>query len=82
MKIKPGPQHEAFRQDVVALLRKHTAHLSADEVLAVASIMVGQILAMQDSRTTTPEMAMDIIAKNIRIGNESAMVELTQRGDQ
>lgn len=40
------------------------------EDLAVASLAVGRIIAYQDKRTMTPQMAMDIVLKNINIGNQ------------
>ena len=56
------PQHEAFYQDLAALLHKHTEHLSALEMLAVAANMVGKIVAYQDQRIVTPEAAMRTVA--------------------
>lgn len=71
----PTPQHAAFREDLVAVLRKHE-HLSAVEMLAVASIFVGQLIALQDQRTMTPAKAMRIVAANIEIGNSGAIETL------
>lgn len=70
------PEHEAFYQDLAALLKKHAGHLSALEMLAVASNAVGKIVAMQDQRKYTPEAIMDIVAKNIEYGNQHAISEL------
>jgi hypothetical protein len=38
--------------------------------------MVGKIVAMQDQRTTTPEMAMEVVAANIEHGNRSVFEQL------
>ena len=70
------PQHKAFRNDLIKLLRKYTANLSAQETLALASHMVGQIIAMQDQRSITTEMALRIVRENIEQGNQEAMTEL------
>ena len=77
MGIKPAsPAHKAFWDDMIALLAKHTGQLQADEMLAVASQMVGQIVAMQDQRKMRPGDAMTIVASNIEMGNARAVREL------
>lgn len=47
--------------------------MSAQEMLALSAHLVGQIIAMQDQRTVTPEMAMKIVARNIEQGNQEAV---------
>lgn len=71
--------HEAFRMASIALLHQHAGHLPADEMLAVAAQMVGQITAMQDQRTMTVVRAEEIIYRNIEIGNASAVADLMSR---
>lgn len=73
MKSKlPSKQHEAFRDDMVAALRKHQ-HLPPDEMLAIASYFVGQLLAMQDQRKMTAAMGLQIVSSNIEAGNAHAI---------
>lgn len=67
--IQPTPDHKAFRADLVALLDKHAGKLDAADMLALASHAVGQIVALQDQRTMTSERAMQIVARNVEIGN-------------
>lgn len=73
--IKPSSAQTAFRDDMVAALRKHQ-HLPPDEMLAVASYFVGQLVAMQDQRKLTPAMAMQIVGSNIEAGNQHVIAEL------
>jgi len=68
--------HEVAYQDLATLLRKHATDLSAIEMLAVAANMLGKLVAMQDQRTTTPEQAMEIVARNMALGNTQAVAEL------
>jgi hypothetical protein len=75
----PKPQHHAFRDDVVALLKKHAGELDASEMLALAAHMVGQIVAMQDQRVMTPAMAMEVVAQNIEQGNGEVLAELADK---
>ena len=74
--MKTTPTHKAFRNDLIALLRKYSDNLSSEEMLALASHLVGQLLAVQDQRTMTPAMGMNLIAKNIEQGNRESIDEL------
>ena len=71
-----NPQHEIAYQDLVAVVRKHAEHLSSMEMLAIASNMLGKLVAMQDQRTVTPAMCMEIVAQNIEEGNRQAVAEV------
>ncbi len=66
-------QHQQFRDELIAVLRKHGDKISAMEMLALASHLVGQIIAMQDQRTVTPDMAMKIVSQNIEQGNREVL---------
>lgn len=70
------PAHQAFRDDAIKLLAKHAGALTALEMLALAGHMVGQIIALQDQRTTSPEMAMKVVSMNIELGNAEALREI------
>lgn len=70
------PEHEIAYQDIVALVRKHAEHLSSVEMLAIAANMLGKLLAHQDQRTMTSEVAMEIVAQNIEEGNRQAIAEV------
>lgn len=71
--------HEITYKELVEFLEKRTAGLSALDVLAVASNMVGKLLALQDGAKVTPEAGLRIIMSNIQLGNEQATAAL--RGD-
>jgi hypothetical protein len=73
--VKPSKAHTEFRDDMVATMRKHQ-HMRADEMLAVASYFVGQLVALQDQRKITPAMAMQIVSSNIEAGNQQALAEV------
>lgn len=72
------PEHEVAYQDICALVNKHADRLSAVELLAVASNMLGKLLALQDQRTMTSERAMEIVAQNIEYGNKQVLAQLMQ----
>jgi hypothetical protein len=76
MKIAPQPKHVAFRDDLVAVLRKHGGTLDTSEMLALASHLVGQLVALQDQRTMSPDQAMEIVARNIEQGNQEVLSDL------
>lgn len=74
----PAPEHEIAYQDICVLLNKHAGKLDALEMLAVASNMLGKLVAMQDQRKITPSMAMEIVAQNIESGNQQVLAQLAQ----
>jgi hypothetical protein len=71
-----GAAHEAFRKDVLALVDRHGGHLSAQEMLAVAAYLAGQLVAHQDQRSMTHAMAFEIVFANIVRGNSDAVSSL------
>jgi hypothetical protein len=73
VKVAPEPKHVAFRDDLVAVLRRHGGALEASEMLALAAHLVGQIIALQDQQTMSPERAMEIVARNIEQGNSEIL---------
>ncbi len=72
------PTHEVAYQDLCSILNKHAGHLTAIEMLAIAANMVGKIVAMQDQRVTTSEMAMAVVAENIEAGNKQVIDGLSR----
>ena len=78
--MKSNDNHEAFYQDLAVLLDKHAGHLSGVEILAIASNMVGKIVALQDQRSITPAKAMEIVFKNIEMGNSQVIESLAGSG--
>ena len=70
------PEHEVAYQDLCALVNKHADKLSALELLAVASNMIGKLVALQDQRSVTPAQAMEVVAKNIERGNQQVLNQL------
>ena len=75
---RANPEHEVAYQDIVALVRKHGEHLSAVEMLAIAANMLGKLCAMQDQRSLTPAMVMEIVAQNVEEGNRQAVANIQQ----
>ena len=71
-------EHEVAYQDLCALVEKHAGKISALELLAVAANMLGKLIALQDQRTLTSEMAMEIVAINIEKGNQQALDQVTK----
>lgn len=70
------PEHEVSYQDMCALVHRHADKLDALELLAVAANMVGKLVALQDQRKVTPAMAMEVVIKNLELGNQQVMEQL------
>lgn len=73
---KPTGAHRSFRDDAVELLRKHAGHLDAKDMLALSAHLVGQIIAMQDQRKVTREIALQTVMANIEQGNREVLDNL------
>ncbi len=72
------PEHEVAYQDLVQLVNKHADKLSSLELLAIGANMVGKLVALQDQRTTTPELALQVVSKNIEHGNMTVVQQLAE----
>jgi len=58
-----------FRQDLLALVRRHMVDNTPEEMLAVAAFAVGQLMAHQDPRRCSTEELKSLVAENIVAGN-------------
>ena len=72
---KTKEEHEATYQELLALINKHP-DVTPPELLAIAANLVGKLIAMQDQRTMTLKVAMDIVTKNIEMGNQQVLDQL------
>ncbi len=63
LRIMNAAQEELERGDVTAM-----------EMLAVLAYCTGQCIALQDMLNITPEMAMDLVLKNIQAGNMEIII--------
>jgi len=61
--------HNRFHKDLMKLLDKHSGHLQSQEMLALAAKATGQISALMDQRTMTPEMVIQLVIENFQLGN-------------
>ena len=78
--VKPQSEHKAFRDELLAILKKHGDALYGEEMLALAAHLVGQLIALQDQRSMTPDRAMAIVAMNIEQGNQEVLDGLKPEG--
>ena len=76
--IMANPAHEVAYVDLCALVSKHSAQLTAAEMLALAANMLGKLVAMQDQRVMTKDIAMEIIARNLEQGNHQMVAQISQ----
>lgn len=69
----PNAAHMAYRKAIEQAMRDHGATLQADELLAVTAHLVGQLIALQDQRVMTAEMAMHLVQVNLEQGNREVV---------
>ena len=72
------PEHEVAYQDMCQLVARHANKLTSLELLAVAANMLGKLVALQDQRTISPAMVMEIVVKNVEHGNKQVLDELAK----
>lgn len=72
----PTPQHLAYREAIEKAMRDHGATLDALELLAITSHLVGQLVALQDQRKVTAEIALEVVQRNLEQGNAEAIASL------
>lgn len=77
--VAPKGEHEAFRNALIAVFRQHQDTVSAQDMLAVSSYFVGQLIALQDQRKVTPEQAMRVVQANIGEGNRQVIKQLLEK---
>jgi hypothetical protein len=77
--IPTAPNHEAFRQELLAVMKRHIdqKNLSAIEALAICAAVTGMCIALQDKNAVTPDQAMEVVSRNIEIGNARMVMEST-----
>lgn len=72
----PNAADQALHRDIADLIKRHLTPDTQQRVLAIAAQVVGQVLAMQDQRTMTPDRAMQVVIANIEIGNKGVIDSL------
>ena len=71
-------KHQIVYQEIADLLKRHAVDTTALEVLAIAANLVGKLIAMQDQNAVTSAQALDMVQKNIELGNQEALFEISQ----
>lgn len=71
-------KYQEVHSAISAVLNIYAGDLTPLELLALASQMVGQLIAIQDQRETTASEAMEIVIHNIRVGNENVVIKLNK----
>lgn len=69
---KTSPRHEEMRMAVIAAMRPFD-DVPAIEQLAVLSVFLGQLIALQDKRRYRPDQVMAMVAANVELGNAEAI---------
>lgn len=75
--VEAQPEHTAFRDALVAVIQEHQ-HLTPIEMLAIASQFVGQLIALQDQRVVTSAIALELVGRNIEIGNQGVITDFVE----
>lgn len=74
--FEPTQVHEDCRNAMLKALDPFKEKLSAIEILAITSQMVGQLIALQDQRKYTTSAVMQVVNANIEGGNQMVIAQL------
>lgn len=81
MILEPKGPHEQFYQIMARTMKSEPfASMPAEELLAVAANFLGKLCAYQDQRKFTQQQVMEIIIKNLELGNQQAVAEVQSAG--
>ena len=69
-------KRDQWQRELSTANRKHSKDLDDQDMLALGAHLVGQIIALQDQRKMTPGLAMEIVARNIELGNAEVIAPL------
>ena len=69
--------HKDYIDDLKAVLTHHQDALTGTEMLALTAHLVGCLIACQDQRSITKQMALEMVIKNIEQGNKDALEAIT-----
>jgi hypothetical protein len=72
-KIAPKPEHHAFFEGLKDAVRIQGKDLQAEELTAITAKFLGMLCAFNDRRKYTPSMLMDIVIRNLQVGNQEAI---------
>jgi hypothetical protein len=61
---------------MVEAMRPYADKLGSQGMLAVASALVGQLIALQDQSVVTPKTVMEIVSRNIEAANQDVIAAL------
>lgn len=70
--VKPTAEHIAFMDGLKAVIGEHP-DMPVEQILALASQFVGNLIALQDCRKYSAAQVMDLVKSNIEIGNTEAV---------
>ena len=74
--LPPTAADQAFRDDMMKVFRKHLKPDTKERLLALASQVVGEVLAHQDQRKWTPAQCIEMIQANIEKGNANEVARM------
>jgi hypothetical protein len=77
---QPTQQMLHVRDVLLQTLKQEAADVPAQELLAIVSHVLGQLIAMQDQRKMSPSQAMMIVSANIEQGNREALRAVSSAG--
>lgn len=73
IEVEPSDQHCKMQEELINLLERFAPDVTDIAALAIASNLVGKVLALQDHSKHTQVELMATIARNVRAGHAEAI---------
>ena len=78
--ISANGTHQALRRDLCDLIARYEGRdVSVHAALAVAAQLCGQLILMHDPEQHSIDDLMDVVHRNIVIGNQDALEQAQER---
>lgn len=79
--FQSSDKHRRIHKDFKKVLTRYAKDLTAMEMLAIASHLVGTLIALQDKTKVTPAEAIELVQQNIQAGNDEAVQAAVAKGE-
>ena len=79
--VPAHPQAEPLRLAILDLIKTMAPDIPPQEIVALLSHLLGQVIAHLDQRQWTPRAAMKIVEVNLQAGNAQVLADLDARAN-
>lgn len=68
--------HEAMFSELAVVVAKYESRIPEDEMMCILANFLGKIVGLQDKNKYTPTQCVEMVMRNLEIGNQQLMAEV------